>query len=270
MPLIADMPPHQRTSLIAVAPATALQQKAAASLAQRLKLATACLTDTGYRFLLVVAENRLELRQTGPNAPGPVFADFAGGAVAYRRRHSGGRKQPLARAAGLKKNQTPTVLDATGGLGRDAFVLACLGCHVHLVERSPIVGALLEDGLKRAAEAPETGGIIRGRITLSVGDSMELAGKLCAANRPDVVYLDPMYPHRTKSALVKKEMRLLRAIVGEDLDAPSLLKTMLSCARQRVVVKRPRLAEALEGPAPSLIISSKNSRFDVYLTAVEP
>jgi len=82
--------------------------------------------------------------------------------------------------------------------------------------------------------------------------------------RPEVVFLDPMYPHRQKSALVKKEMRLLRQLVGDDEDASDLLVTALARARRRVVVKRPRLAPTLTGPAPGFQIIAPNTRFDVY------
>jgi 16S rRNA (guanine1516-N2)-methyltransferase len=74
-----------------------------------------------------------------------------------------------------------------------------------------------------------------------------------------------MYPHRTKSSLVKKEMRILRALAGDDQDAPSLLETALACARNRVVVKRPRLATAIKGMPPTTVITSKKNRYDIYL-----
>jgi 16S rRNA (guanine1516-N2)-methyltransferase len=86
------------------------------------------------------------------------------------------------------------------------------------------------------------------------------------ADRPDVVYLDPMYPHRSKSALVKKEMRYARAIVGDDEEAPALLATALKTAKERVVVKRPRSAKPLAGPKPTVAIESKNTRYDIYVT----
>lgn len=80
----------------------------------------------------------------------------------------------------------------------------------------------------------------------------------------DVVYLDPMFPHRDKSALVKKEMQLFRPVVGDDPDASALLEAALACARYRVVVKRSRRAPAIEGVAPGLTLEGKSSRYDVY------
>ena len=88
--------------------------------------------------------------------------------------------------------------------------------------------------------------------------------------RPEVVYLDPMYPHRTRAALVKKEMRALRRIVGEDQDSPGLLAAALGCARRRVVVKRPRRAPTLAGPEPDARIEAPNTRFDIYSTLANP
>lgn len=256
--------PLSKPVTIAVAPETGAQQQEAESLAQKLQIPVADITQTDYQFLLVVTDKHLELRQAGKKSPGPIYVDFTTGAIDYRRKFGGGRRQPLARAIGLKGNLNPRVFDATAGLGRDGFVLACLGCRVHLFERSPIIGALLEDGIRRAMGDPKIGDMVKEHISLSIGDSRELLKNL-KEEKPDVIYLDPMYPHRTKSALVKKEMRILRAIVGDDQDASLLLDSALKFAQKRVVVKRPKPAPPIEGPKPSLIIKSKNSRYDVYL-----
>ena len=67
-----------------------------------------------------------------------------------------------------------------------------------------------------------------------------------------------------KSALVKKEMRLFRPLVGDDLDAPALLAAALQLASHRVVVKRPRKAPPIEGIKPGYVLEGKSSRYDVY------
>ena len=216
--------------------------------------------DEGYR--LVLTAERLELRTLGPKAPGPVYADFVGGKVGYRHRHGGGRGQPIAKAVGLKKGATPTVLDATAGLGRDAFVLASLGCEVTMIERSPIVAALLRDALARAELHGETAEVTA-RMQLIEGDAIK--GMEALVGQYDVVHLDPMYPHREKSAQVKKEMRLFRDLVGEDPDADRLLEAALACAAKRVVVKRPRGAPPLGERKPSYTVDSKTTRYDVYV-----
>ncbi|MEM7019460.1 MAG: class I SAM-dependent methyltransferase [Pseudomonadota bacterium] len=210
---------------------------------------------------LVQTEKRLELHV--PELGGPIYVDFVDGAVAHRRRYGGGQRQPLARAVGIRSQACPTILDATAGLGRDAFVLATFGCHVTLCERSPTVAALLADGLKRAAEAAATADIIE-RMMLIEQDSLQWL----KANDtpPEVVYLDPMYPERQKSALVKKEMRALRQVAGDDEDAVTLLETARQYALKRVVVKRPAHAPTLGSSQPDTVISGKTTRFDVYLT----
>jgi len=90
------------------------------------------------------------------------------------------------------------------------------------------------------------------------------------AQQPDVIYLDPMYPHREKSAAVKKEMRVFQSLVGEDLDADNLLEPALALAKYRVVVKRPSYAPPLNNKKPSTSIKMKKNRFDVYVNQAIP
>lgn len=214
-------------------------------------------------LLLTLTPERLELRQTGKGAEGPLFVDFIGGAIEYRRKQGTSRKEAIARAVGLKGGARPVVLDITAGLGRDSFILASLGCTVQMVERSPVVAALLADATERARQEPALAEIMS-RLSLIVGDSRDIL-RTWQDERPEVIYIDPMYPHRSKSALVKKEMRLIRLLVGGDEDSDQLLAAALAIATRRVVVKRPRLAPALIGTEPNFTISGKNSRFDVYL-----
>ena len=247
---------------ISVASSSEQTASKARDLSERLSLPLSSPESPNADLLLVVSEARLELREVGTST-GPIYADFTGGRAAHRRQFGGGKNQPLARAVGLKKGATPSVLDATAGLGRDAFVLATLGCPVRLVERSRIIGALLEDGLKRAETDPEVSPIAS-RMSLSVGQATEIMCALDDTKRPDVVYLDPMYPHGNKTALQKKEMRLFRVLVGDDEDAPELLDAALVCAKGRVVVKRPRNAPFLGTREPRGEVRSKNTRYDLY------
>ncbi|MCK2184764.1 class I SAM-dependent methyltransferase [Halomonas getboli] len=196
----------------------------------------------------------------------PLSVDFVEGKAAHRRRFGGGRGQLIAKACGLGKGVTPSVVDATAGLGRDAFVLATLGAEVLMVERVAAIAALLEDGLARAMADLDTAEIAA-RLRLAHGDaSRELADLVAASDvTPQVVHLDPMFPHREKSALVKKEMRLFRELAGDDADAPRLLEAALDVATHRVVVKRPRKAPPIEGPAPRHVLEGKTSRYDLYV-----
>ncbi|WKE65758.1 class I SAM-dependent methyltransferase [Gallaecimonas kandeliae] len=208
---------------------------------------------------LVLTAERLELRKTDEPKLGAVYVDFVEGAMAHRRKFGGGRGQAIAKAVGLKKGANPTVIDATAGLGRDAFVLASLGCEVQLIERHPAVAALLEDGLARAALDLDVAPIAM-RMSLHHGVAVELLPTMSA----DVVYLDPMFPHRDKSALVKKEMRIFQTLVGSDPDADALLAAARQAARLKVVVKRPDYAEPLAGAKPASSVPTKKNRFDIY------
>ncbi|MBI3772059.1 MAG: class I SAM-dependent methyltransferase [Gammaproteobacteria bacterium] len=250
-------------AVIATEPQLQIQAR---QLAERLQLPVAMVDGAEYPLLLVQTAERLELRQTGPLAPGPVYVDFIGGSVGHRFHFGGGRGQLIAKAVGIKKGFIPTVIDATGGLGRDSFVLASLGCTVTLVERSPIIAELLRDGMARAELDNEIGAIVRERMHLVMTDAIAYLVTLSEAQRPDVVYLDPMYPERRKSAAVKKEMRAFQLLLGGDEDEADLLVVALRCACKRVVVKRPRQAESIAGPKPSLSMSGQSTRFDIYFT----
>lgn len=214
------------------------------------------------QFALQLGESGLQLAELGPQAPGPVRVDFVEGAVAHRRLFGGGAGQMIAKAVGIQPGVRPVVLDATAGLGRDAFVLASLGCVVTLIERQPIIAALLEDGLERARGDFDVAPIAT-QMTLCTGNAIELMGNW-EGEAPQVIYLDPMFPHRDKSALVKKEMRLFRPLVGDDMDAPALLQAALALATHRVVVKRPRKAPIVEGSKPTYALEGKSSRYDIY------
>ncbi len=229
-------------------------------LAKRLSLPLTATTDD-YDYLLVLTSEHIELRQTKTKSL-PLFIDFQSGKIAYRSQHTSLRREILARAMGLKNHTNPTIVDATTGLGRDSFILASLGFHVTMLERSPLVTVLLEDGLQRAAQDEKIVPTIQ-RMHLIETDATTW---LQQNPKPDIIYLDPMFPERTKSALVKKEMRIFHDVLGEDLDAGTLLNTALARAAQRVVVKRPRLAEALGGVTPHHSLTGSSSRFDVYIT----
>ncbi|MCC8465067.1 16S rRNA (guanine(1516)-N(2))-methyltransferase RsmJ [Photorhabdus bodei] len=211
---------------------------------------------------LVLTPQRLELRKRDEPKLGGIYVDFVSGAMTHRRRFGGGRGEAIAKAIGIKKDYLPTVVDATAGLGRDAFVLASLGCHVRMLERHPVVAALLDDGLQRGYQDEEIGSWLQERMTLLHASSITALADITP--QPDVVYLDPMYPHRQKSALVKKEMRVFQSLVGADEDADSLLSPARALAKRRVVVKRPDYAEPLAGVAASAAITTKNHRFDIY------
>jgi 16S rRNA (guanine1516-N2)-methyltransferase len=202
-----------------------------------------------------------------PKGPKGLRLDFAGGAVGYRFRRGGERGHPLVKAAGLKKDRFPVIVDATAGLGRDAFLLASAGANVTMLERSAEVHELLKNALARAAaESPELAEVTS-RMTLIHGDARHLLPALA----PDVVIVDPMHPPRRNTALVKEEMRLLSGIVGADEDSDELMRIALASARERVILKWPlRAAALLAAPKPSHQFAGKTVRYEVFLTALRP
>lgn len=238
-------------------------QLRAEALAARLKLPLSAPEQSAAAMLLQCADDGISLRSTEPGGPGAVRVDFVEGAMAHRRQFGGGAGQMVARAVGLRGAIRPYVLDATAGLGRDAFVLASLGCEVIMLERQPIIAALLEDGLTRARAAGGEAAEIVSRMRLVQADAID-AMRNWSAPVPQVIHLDPMFPHRDKSALVKKEMRLFRPLAGDDLDAPTLLAEALVLASHRVAVKRPRKAPAIDGPQPNATLPGQSSRYDIY------
>lgn len=196
-----------------------------------------------------------------------IFIDFLAGKANYRRLHGGGKGQDIAKAVGLHKIANPTILDLTAGMGGDAFVLASLGVNVTMIERNRVVHALLKDALERAGLSSdrEIQNILE-RLSLINQNGVDYLNNLEEGVLPDVIYLDPMFPGRSKSAQVKKEMTFFHDIVGQDDDGEELLFKALELARKRIVVKRPRLAEPLTSEIKvSFEISGKSTRYDVYL-----
>ncbi len=218
--------------------------------------------DEDNLMALVLTPEHLELRKRDEPKLGGIFVDFVGGAMAHRRKFGGGRGEAVAKAVGIKGDYLPDVVDATAGLGRDAFVLASVGCRVRMLERNPVVAALLDDGLARGYADAEIGGWLQERLQLIHASSLTALTDITP--RPQVVYLDPMFPHKQKSALVKKEMRVFQSLVGPDLDADGLLEPARLLATKRVVVKRPDYAPPLANVATPNAVVTKGHRFDIY------
>ena len=193
--------------------------------------------------------------------------DFLAGALDWRRKHGGGRGEPVVRAIWGKQRDAPTVFDATGGLARDSFVLAASGCTVQACEQQAIVAALVGHALERAraaAAATEDSELLSllARLDYQHGDSLQWLQRH-APGSVDVVYLDPMFPPRPGSAKVKKDMQLLQRL-AEIGAGDALLLPARRVACQRVVVKRPNYAPPLAGITPSGQLPAGANRFDIY------
>jgi len=216
--------------------------------------------------VLVLGTDGLTLTCAGPLAAlGSLRLDYGRGRLGHRLQSPIGRKHPLARALGLRSGQPcPEVLDATGGLGRDALLMARLGCRVVLCERNPVMVQLLSDALARGSESSKDLMQAIGRVRLVATDARAYLGQCDQGSTPALIYLDPMYPHRTKRALVKQELRVLRSLVGSDADAAELFHVAMASRCSRVVVKRPKGAPNIAGVSPHHQVLLPGSRYDVY------
>lgn len=202
---------------------------------------------------------------------GPITIDFRTGKARHRLNFGGGKKQPLARAIGLGHKNQPsqplTVCDATAGFGKDAWVLASLGCKVTALERCPWLFGMLKQAVCDARNDREIADITQRVESLNVDSADWLR---TTKTKLDVVYMDPMYPASDKSASVKKDMQALQRLLGTDTDSSALLDAAMGTARWRVVVKRPKrappIASAVAGleHSPVSNITSVNTRYDIY------
>ena len=223
-------------------------------------------------YVLSLENVRIQLAPRDKSMGNPVVVDFASGTIGFRGRQNV-RQELLVKAVfGRDKKSAPNVLDMTGGLGRDSFILACAGCNVTTLERNPIVFLLLSDGLYRAGTDFELQAVVQ-KIDLHYYDAVVYDAAVAQTIYPtiasdmanfDVVYMDPMFPERTKSALVKKEMRVFRDVVGEDVDVNQLFDQARNVARKKVIVKRPRKSAFIKDKKPTYSVEGRSSRFDVY------
>lgn len=242
----------------------------AQDLARRLSLPLITQSDvTGlYQFFLAVTPERLELRENSAKNTKPIVVDFLAPTITYRIKYGGGKNQLIAKALGIKNKKHPLVIDATAGFGIDAFLLASLGCEVLMLERSPIIHALLADGLEHLNKSSISTHL---KLKLKLTESFAYLNQIREnrKSKVDVIYLDPMYPKRSKSALNKKAMRILHELVDDNSDASQLLELALKCVKNRVVIKRPRLASNLGELQPDVQFFSPGTRYDVYLPSQE-
>jgi 16S rRNA (guanine1516-N2)-methyltransferase len=220
---------------------------------------------------LQFVDSRLQLFPADARQSGPVAVDLSAGATAHRLRGAG---ELIVKAVKGRSKELLQVLDATAGLGRDSAVLAGYGFGVTLLEREPIVAALLADGLARAAQSDDTRlNAIVSSMRLHCVDATAYLTTLSEMDWPDVIYLDPMFPPSEKSTLVKKEMRLFQQLFhraganGVAEDGANLLAVARTRARLRVVVKRPRKADPLAAQVPHYAVAGKAVRFDIYVSS---
>lgn len=252
------------------------QNQAVRDKAEEIALKTSCtaisydkfleLDDKG-EFYFFADDKNFEVRFSSSISKG-ISVNFTSGKINHRIKTST-VKNPLARAAGIKgrMEKIPFIVDATAGLGTDSFLLSSLGARVAGFERNPFLFYLLEKGLENYFQVNEN----HNDLVFIHSDSSSLFKELLQNNimeRPDVIYLDPMYPlENKKKTKPKKELEVLRKIIGKDNDSHILFNELVSNKNLRIVVKRPIHSPLIsEIIKPSHKIESKLVRYDVYLT----
>ena len=166
----------------------------------------------------------------------------------------------LVRAA---KSDKPgrKAIDATAGMGEDAFLLAAQGYEVTLFEQNPVIAVLLKDALRRAKKHPVLKDIAS-RMNLVQDNSVEGMSKLL--DPVDVIYLDPMFPARQKSSLINKKLQLIQKLEPPCSEETDLFDAAISASPSKIIVKRPLKSEFLAGRKPSYTLNGKAIRYECY------
>lgn len=168
----------------------------------------------------------------------------------------------LVKATRLKDAANPTLLDATAGMGEDSLILAAAGFKVDLYEYDPIIATLLSDTLSRSRKVPELSEIVA-RMTLHEENSIEAMRNI--ETPPDVILLDPMFPARSKSGLIKKKFQLLQKLEKPCDNEEALLEAALLAKPRKIVIKRPAKGPFLAGRKPDYSLDGKAVRYDCII-----
>ncbi len=152
-------------------------------------------------------------------------------------------------------------IDATAGMGEDAFLLAAYGYDMTLYEQNPVVAVLLKDALRRAKKHPQLKEIAA-RMKLVEGNSVEeLKTRVDAV---DLIYLDPMFPGRQKSGLINKKLQLIQKLEPPCSDEVELFEAAIQVKPSKIIVKRPLKSPFLAGKNPTYELKGKAIRYDCY------
>lgn len=173
----------------------------------------------------------------------------------WKQRSKGGfGADPLIKACMARPGIS--ILDLTAGFGKDALLMAHAGAMVTMLERLPMMAAMLDQGLKGLKDEK-----VCSRLSLHWIEAKEYLNQMMET--PDVIFFDPMHPEREKSALVKKNLQILQQIAPPNIDVVELIEYARTKCQQRLVVKWPAKQPSLIKPQFSLV--GKTIRYDVYL-----
>ena len=229
--------------------------------AQRIskKLNIEIITDTNLKSDLILQLDEDGLSLVSDNMK--LFGDFT--KIIKRIKQSNLEKELIIHSAKIKgKKQDLVAIDATAGMGEDSMLLAAYGFQVNLYENNPIIAELLKDALERAQQIPELKEIV-GRMKVFEEDSILAMQNL--DYEPDVILLDPMFPERTKSALIKKKFQILHKIEIPCTNEKELLDSAIMANPKKIVIKRPLKGEYLAGIKPSYSIKGNSIRYDCII-----
>ncbi|GMQ91926.1 MAG: class I SAM-dependent methyltransferase [Gammaproteobacteria bacterium] len=244
-----------------VDPGAGSDRQRAVELARSLGLEIGDKFSTAFQYCLYYENGHLFLLDRQHRHGKPFYLDFVKTLSAFTPADCS-RKQPLARAVGVKHH---SIWDVTAGFAQDALLLVSMGYGVRAIERCPVVFAMLSDACQRLQKSDAIQNSLVSRLRFSHADAIQILQTVDCDDVPEVIYLDPMYPpKRKKSAQVRKRLRVLRELVGDDNDAEKLCLLARQVAGKRVVVKRPVYAEPLLAD-PDIVFAGKLVRYDVYL-----
>ena len=211
-------------------------------------------------FYLFIDENGLALQAVTNPAPGPLRVEFS---KLHKRIADALLNQNLLKACGVRKANRPSVLDATAGLGTDSFLLTAAGCCVEALEVNPIVYALLSDGIERYKQLGRQEQELISRLKIR---NENFLNTKVGGERFQVVYLDPMFPAKSKTAQAKKDMAYVQNLIGKNSQSEKMFEVAKELAQERVVVKRAKSSPNITETQADITFKGSRSRFDVYLT----
>ena len=181
--------------------------------------------------------------------------DFNADKKNYRKKKGSLKSELISKAMGSGKYGFK-VLDLSAGLGIDALFLSQMGYEVTAVERNSIIYLALKTAQEQLSESDAK------KVKFFHDSALDFLNS--SKDNYDIIYFDPMFPEKKKSALSKQEMILFRNLVGTDGDASEVIDFVLKSKKaKRFVLKRPLKAPPLK-QKPEFSFLGKLIRFDIY------